>query len=43
VKNKLQDAAQRTMINADKTPREIFSKAQVSTFEMMRLIDQNLK
>ncbi|HEU4651436.1 MAG TPA: SWIB/MDM2 domain-containing protein [Croceibacterium sp.] len=42
-KNKLQDAAKRTMINADAKLREIFNKAQVSMFEMTKLINSHLK
>jgi chromatin remodeling complex protein RSC6 len=40
--NKLQDAAKRTMINADAKLREIFKKAQVSMFEMTKLINSHL-
>ena len=42
-KNKLQDAAKRTMINADAKLKEIFQKAQVSMFEMTKLINGHLK
>jgi upstream activation factor subunit UAF30 len=42
-KNKLQDAAKRTMINADHKLKEIFNKAQVSMFEMTKLINGHLK
>ena len=42
-KNKLQDAAKRTMINADAKLREIFNQAQVSMFEMTKLINGHLK
>jgi chromatin remodeling complex protein RSC6 len=42
-KNKLQDTAKRTMINADAKLREIFNKAQVSMFEMTKLISSHLK
>jgi upstream activation factor subunit UAF30 len=42
-KNKLQDAAKRTMINADHKLKEIFNKAQVSMFEMTKLINSHLK
>lgn len=42
-KNKLQDAAKRTMINADAKLKEIFNKAQVSMFEMTKLINSHLK
>jgi len=40
--NKLQDAAKRTMINADAKLKEIFKKAQVSMFEMTKLINADL-
>jgi chromatin remodeling complex protein RSC6 len=40
--NKLQDAAKRTMINADGKLKEIFKKAQVSMFEMTKLINGHL-
>ena len=42
-KNKLQDATKRTMINADAKLREIFNQAQVSMFEMTKLINGHLK
>ena len=42
-KNGLQDSAKRTMINADAKLREIFKKAQVSMFEMTKLINGHLK
>jgi upstream activation factor subunit UAF30 len=41
-KNNLQDSAKRTMINADAKLREIFKKAQVSMFEMTKLINSHL-
>jgi upstream activation factor subunit UAF30 len=41
--NKLQDAAKKTMINADAKLKEIFMKAQVSMFEMTKLINGHLK
>ena len=41
-KNNLQDAAKRTMINADAKLREIFKKGQVSMFEMTKLINNHL-
>ena len=41
-KNNLQDKAQRTMINADAKLKEIFKKAQVSMFEMTKLINSHL-
>lgn len=42
-KNGLQDKAQKTMINADARLKEIFQKAQVSMFEMTKLISSHLK
>ncbi len=42
-KNKLQDSAKKTMINADAKLKEIFQKAQVSMFEMTKLISNHLK
>jgi upstream activation factor subunit UAF30 len=42
-KNNLQDQAKRTMINADHLLKEIFKKAQVSMFEMTKLINSHLK
>lgn len=42
-KNDLQDQAKRTMINADVKLKEIFKKAQVSMFEMTKLISAHLK
>jgi chromatin remodeling complex protein RSC6 len=41
-KNDLQDKAKRTMINADAKLKEIFKKAQVSMFEMTKLINGHL-
>ena len=41
-KNNLQDAAKRTMINADAKLKEIFKKAQVSMFEMTKLVNGHL-
>jgi len=41
-KNSLQDATKRTMINADAKLKEIFKKAQVSMFEMTKLINGHL-
>ena len=41
-KNELQDKAKRTMINADAKLKEIFKKAQVSMFEMTKLINAHL-
>ncbi|MCZ2291173.1 MAG: SWIB/MDM2 domain-containing protein [Burkholderiales bacterium] len=42
-KNGLQDSVQKTMINADAKLKEIFKKAQVSMFEMTKLISSHLK
>jgi upstream activation factor subunit UAF30 len=42
-KHDLQDANKRTMINADAKLKEIFKKAQVSMFEMTKLINEHLK
>ena len=42
-KNRLQDAVNKRMINADEKLKEIFGKAQVSMFEMPKLINQHLK
>jgi upstream activation factor subunit UAF30 len=42
-KNDLQDKAKRTMINADAKLKEIFKQAQVSMFEMTKLINGHLK
>ena len=42
-KNKLQDAVNKRMINADAKLREVFGKAQVSMFEMAGLIGKHVK
>ena len=42
-KNKLQDAVNKRMINADAKLKEIFGKMQVSMFEMAGLIGKHLK
>jgi chromatin remodeling complex protein RSC6 len=42
-KNKLQDAANKRMINADAKLKEIFKKAQASMFEMTKMINGHLK
>ena len=42
-KNKLQDAVNKRMINADATLKEVFGKVQVSMFEMAGLIGKHLK
>lgn len=39
----LQDANDKRMINADERLRAIFGKAQVSMFEMTKIISQHLK
>ena len=41
--HKLQDAAKKTNINADAKLKEIFKKAQVSMFEMTKLVSAHLK
>jgi chromatin remodeling complex protein RSC6 len=41
-KNKLQDAVNRRMINADDKLRPIFGKAQVSMFEMTALVNKQV-
>jgi upstream activation factor subunit UAF30 len=42
-KNGLQDQAKKTMINADAKLKDIFKKAQVSMFEMTKLVSSHLK
>ena len=42
-KNKLQDAVNKRMINADAKLKEIFKKAQASMFEMTKLVNDHLK
>jgi len=42
-KNKLQDAMNKRMINADAKLKELFQKAQVSMFEMTKLVSNHLK
>ena len=42
-KHGLQDSAKKTMINADAKLKDIFKKAQVSMFEMTKLISSHLK
>jgi chromatin remodeling complex protein RSC6 len=43
-KNGCQDKKKRTMINADKSLREVFNgKGQVSMFEMTKLVSRHLK
>ena len=42
-KNKLQDEANRRLINADAKLKEVFGKAQVNMFEMTKLVQNHLK
>ena len=42
-KNKLQDAINKRMINADEKLRTVFGKPQVSMFEMTKIINLHLK
>ena len=42
-KNKLQDAVNRRMINADEKLRSVHGKAKVSMFEMTKLVSSQLK
>jgi upstream activation factor subunit UAF30 len=42
-KNKLQDSANKRMVNADAKLKEIFGKGQVSMFEMAGLIGKHVK
>ena len=42
-KNALQDKAKKAMINADAKLKEVLGKAQVSMFEMTKLINSHLK
>lgn len=42
-KHNLQDAANKRMINADDKLKPIFGKAQVSMFEMTKLVSGHLK
>ena len=42
-KNKLQDSANKRMVNADAKLKEIFGKPQVSMFEMAGLIGKHVK
>ena len=43
-KNKLQDAKNRRMINADEKLKDVFGgKKQVSMFEMTKLVSKHLK
>ncbi len=42
-KNKLQDAVNRRMINADEKLKQVLGKAKVTMFEMTKLISNHLK
>jgi chromatin remodeling complex protein RSC6 len=42
-KHKLQDEANKRMVNADPALKEVFGKAQVTMFEMAGLIGKHLK
>lgn len=42
-KNKLQDNANRRMINADEKLRPLFGKAQASMFELTKYVSKHLK
>jgi upstream activation factor subunit UAF30 len=42
-KNKLQDAVNKRMINADATLRAVLGKARVSMFEMTKLVSKHLR
>jgi len=42
-KNKLQDAVNKRMINADEKLKALFGRAQVSMFEMTKIINKHLK
>ena len=42
-KNKLQDAVNKRMVNADAKLKDLFGKAQVSMFEMAGLIGKHVK
>jgi len=42
-KNKLQDSVNKRLINADAKLKEVFGKAQVSMFEMAKLLQKHLK
>ena len=42
-KNKLQDAVNKRMINADHNLKALFNKAQVSMFDMMKIVNKHLK
>jgi len=42
-KNKLQDAVNRRMINADDKLKALFGKAQASMFELTKFVSKHLK
>jgi chromatin remodeling complex protein RSC6 len=42
-KNKLQDAVNKRMINADEKLRELFGKAKADMFELTKLVSKHLK
>lgn len=42
-KNKLQDAKNRRMINADAKLKPLFGKAQISMFDLTKIVSANLK
>ena len=42
-KNKLQDAKNKRMINADATLKTVFGKSSVNMFEMTKLVGKHLK
>jgi len=42
-KNKLQDAVNKRMINADEKLRELFGKAKADMFELTRFVSKHLK
>jgi chromatin remodeling complex protein RSC6 len=42
-KNKLQDKKNRRMINADAKLKPLFGKAQVSMFELAKVVSKNVK
>ncbi|MGE5339769.1 MAG: SWIB/MDM2 domain-containing protein [Gemmatimonadota bacterium] len=42
-KNKLQDAVNKRMINADEKLRALFGKAQASMFELTKFVSKHLK
>jgi len=42
-KNKLQDSKNRRMINADAKLKPLFGKAQISMFDLTKIVSANLK